>query len=179
MKDVVIRNLKLADYDDVYDLEKQVYNIHYIYRSDIYNDVNSLFPKEFYNSIIQDNDAINIGIECNKEIVAVLLASIKETNNISIVKKRRFCFIDDIVVDKSYRRKGFAKRLFEELKLRLKKLNVQDIELVVWPFNKEAIGFYESLGMSVKNLRYELKTCEDINTEIMEIKTSQKVKEKQ
>jgi hypothetical protein len=49
--------------------------------------------------------------------------------------------------------------------------------LVVWPFNKE--GFYESLGMSVKNLRYELKTCEDISTEIMEIKTSQKTKEKQ
>ena len=131
MKDLVIRNLKLADYDDVYELEKQIYNIHYIYRSDIYNDVNSLFSKEFYNSIIQGNGAINIGIKCNKEIVAVLLASIKETNNISIVKKIRFCLMDDIVVDKSYRRKGFAKRLFEELKLRLKKLNVQDIDWLI------------------------------------------------
>ena len=175
MKDFIIRRLKKSDYNDVLELEKQVHKNHYLHRPDIYNDVSELFPKDYFYSIIQNKNSIAIGIECANKIVAVLLAEIKETSDISIIKKRRFCYIEDIVVDKNYRRKGLAKELFDDLKLRLKKINVQDIELVVWPFNKEAINFYESLGMSAKNIRYELKSNVVVNIENVEIKATQNI----
>lgn len=171
-----IRELKKEDYLDVFELEKQVYKIHYINRPDLYNDISSLFPRNFYELIIDNQNCISLGIEETGRIVAIILAEIKETNNISIVKNRKYCFIDDIVVDEKYRRKGYAKRLFEILKDRLKELNINDIELTVWPFNKSAIAFYESLGMSVKNIKYELKTNEKINTELLELNSSQSTK---
>ena len=117
-----------------------------------------------------------MGIEESGRIVAIVLSEIKETNNISIIKKRNYCYIDDIVVDLNCRRKGYAKRLFEELKNKLTEFDINDIELTVWPFNKAAIAFYESLGMSVKNIKYELKHNADMNTESLELNTTQSTK---
>ena len=38
-----------------------------------------------------------------------------------------------------------------------KEKNIDNIELMVWGFNENAIKFYKNLGMSIKNLRFELK----------------------
>ncbi len=173
---IIIRGLRKEDYLDVFELEKQVHKIHYTNRPDLYNDVSDLFPKDYYESIIDSQNNISMGIEESGRIVAIVLSEIKETNNISIIKKRNYCYIDDIVVDLNCRRKGYAKRLFEELKNKLKEFDINDIELTVWPFNKEAIAFYESLGMSVKNIKYELKHNADLNTESLELNTTQSTK---
>ena len=175
-ENIKIRNLEKKDYLDVFELEKQVYKIHYSNSPNVYNDVSDLFPKIYFDSIIENQNSIAMGIEYNNKIVAIILSEIKESGSISIVKKRRYCYIDDIVVEKDYRRKGYAKKLFNELKKRVKELNVDDIELTVWPFNKDAIAFYESIGMSVKNIKYELKSNTSINTEIVQFNTSQNTK---
>ena len=173
---IIIRELRKEDYLDVFELEKQVHKIHYTNRPDLYNDVSDLFPKDYYESIIDNQNNISMGIEESGRIVAIVLSEIKETNNISVIKKRKYCYIDDIVVDENYRRKGYAKKLFEELKNKLTELDINDIELTVWPFNKSAIAFYESLGMSVKNIRYELKSDIEFNTETIELNTTQSTK---
>ena len=172
----IIRNLTKEDYFDVFELEKQVHREHYSKRPDLYNDVSNLFPREYYNSIIENRNSIAMGIECDNKIVAIIISEVKETSNISVIKKRKYCYIDDIVVDGNYRRKGYAKRLFDELKEKLKDLNISDIELTVWPFNKGAIAFYESIGMSAKNIKYELKSDMEFNTETIELNTTQSTK---
>ena len=176
MEEIIIRELRKEDYLDVFELEKQVHKIHYTNRPDLYNDVSDLFPKDYYESIIDSQNNISMGIEESGRIVAIVLSEIKETNNISIIKKRNYCYIDDIVVDLNCRRKGYAKRLFEELKNKLKEFDINDIELTVWPFNKGAIAFYESIGMSVKNIKYELKNNIELNTEKIELNTTQSTK---
>ena len=173
---IIIRELRKEDYLDVFELEKQVHRIHYTNRPDLYNDVSDLFPLDYYMSIIENQSSIAKGIEYNNKIVAIILSEIKETSNISIIKKRKYCYIDDIVVDEKYRRRGYAKRLFEALKNRLKELSIDDIELTVWPFNKEAIAFYESLSMTAKNIKYELKSNTDVTSEIIEVNTTQNTK---
>ena len=174
VEEIIIRNLIKEDYSDVFELEKQVHKIHYSKRPDLYNDVSNFFPREYYNSIIENS--IAMGIECDNKIVAIIISEVKETSNIPVIKKRKYCCIDDIVVDGNYRRKGYAKRLFDELKEKLKDLNISDIELTVWPFNKEAIAFYESIGMSAKNIKYELKNNIELNTEKIELNTTQSTK---
>ena len=173
---VVIRALRKEDYSDIFELEKQVHRIHYANRPDLYNDVSDLFPIDYYESIIDSKNNISMGIEEDERVVAIILSEIKETSNISIIKKRKYCYIDDIVVDENYRRKGYARKLFEVLKDKLRELNIGDIELTVWPFNKEALAFYESLGMSVKNIKYELKSNAKLNTETLEFNTTQSTK---
>ena len=45
--------------------------------------------------------------------------------------------------------------LYEYLVNKAKSDNVDSIELNVWAFNKLALNFYESLGMTVKNMKLE------------------------
>ena len=54
-------------------------------------------------------------------------------------------------------KKEFGKRLYEEMLKYAKEQKVDSIELIVWGFNKNAINFYENLGMNLKNLRFEQK----------------------
>ena len=95
---IKIRKLIKEDYNDVFELEKQVHKIHYSNRPDLYNDVSNLFPKDYYESILESQNSILRGIDIEGKIVGIILSEIKETSNISIVKKRKYCYIDDIVV---------------------------------------------------------------------------------
>ena len=176
VEELNIRRLKKDDYLDVFELEKQVHKIHYSHRPDLYNDEKSLPPKDDFDSIIDNPNSIAIGIENNNKIIAIILSEIKETSDNSIMKKRRYCFIDDLVVDSNFRRRGYARALFNELKKELAKFDISDVELTVWPFNKEAVAFYESVGMTAKNIKYEFKINNDTNIEKLEIKTTQNTK---
>ena len=47
--------------------------------------------------------------------------------------------------------------LYEETVKKAKTIKADSIELVVWGFNENAINFYKSLGMEIKNVRFEKK----------------------
>ena len=70
---------------------------------------------------------------------------------------RKILHIENICVDKNHQKKGIGKKLYKEIVQIAKERNIKNIELMVWGFNENAINFYKSLGMSVKNLRFEQK----------------------
>lgn len=73
------------------------------------------------------------------------------------MKKRRILNIKEISVTKEEQRQEIGKKLYNEMAKLAKKQDIDSIELLVWGFNKEAIKFYESLNMKVKNIRFEQK----------------------
>ena len=73
------------------------------------------------------------------------------------MKKRRILNIKEISVKKGEQRQGIGKKLYNEITKLVKKQDIDSIELLVWRFNREAIKFYESLNMKVKNIRFEQK----------------------
>ena len=152
----MIREMNLNDYEDVRILVKQIHELHLSNRPDIYNDEES-FPKEYFEKVLSDANNLNYIYVENKKIVGILIATLQHTNPLPIIKPRAFYFIENIVVDKNYRRKGIAKKLFEYLSLKAKENNIDSIELNVWSFNSDAIKFYESMGMNIKNIRMEKK----------------------
>ncbi len=153
----MIREMNLNDYEDVRILVKQIHELHLSNRPDIYNDGES-FPKEYFKKVLNDANNLNYVYVENKKIVGALNASLQHTNPLPIIKLRTFYFIENIVVDKNHRRKGIAKKLFHYLTLKAKENNIDSIELNVWSFNTEAIKFYESMGMNIKNIRMETKS---------------------
>lgn len=153
----MIREMNLNDYEDVRILVKQIHELHLSNRPDIYNDGES-FPKEYFKKVLNDANNLNYVYVENKKIVGALNASLQHTNPLPIIKPRTFYFIENIVVDKNHRRKGIAKKLFHYLTLKTKENNIDSIELNVWSFNTEAIKFYESMGMNIKNIRMEIKS---------------------
>lgn len=150
----MIRKVVEKDYEDLKKLVYQVHELHYSNRPDIYVDGNPL-PLEYFTEVLNNATAFNyVYVEDNK-ICGLLMATKKNNRAIPISKQRTTYFIEDIVVDKNSRRKGIGKKLYYFLKEQASKENIDAIELNVWSFNESAIKFYESLGMTVKNMKLE------------------------
>lgn len=171
----MIREMVEKDYEQLEKLVYQVHELHCKNRPDIYVDGNPL-PREFFNKILNDENSFNYVYEEDNNIYGVLLAMKEENKVLPIAKKRITYFIEDIVVDKNYRRKGIGKQLYYFLKEKAMEDNVDSIELNVWAFNEKAIKFYEALGMSVKNMKLEQVLNNDtIETQSIELKITSKV----
>ncbi|TVR81441.1 MAG: GNAT family N-acetyltransferase [Chitinophagaceae bacterium] len=57
--------------------------------------------------------------------------------------KGKIIYLDDLVVNSTYRRSGIGKKLLDELKLIAKKDNCNQIRFHVLDWNQPAISFYE------------------------------------
>lgn len=63
------------------------------------------------------------------------------------MKDRKILHIEDICVDENYQKRGIGKKLYSQIVELAKEKKIDNIELMVWGFNKKAIKFYENLGM--------------------------------
>ena len=171
----MIRVLELKDYESAKKLVYQVHQLHLKNRPDIYIDGNPL-PMEYFEKIIIDKNSLNYVYEEDGEIVGILTSSKQTSRPLQILNSRIVYFIDDIVVDNNQRRKGIGKKLFNHLLDKAKQDNVDAIELNVWSFNESAIKFYESLGMTVKNMKMEYIFNKDIDIKKSELIITNKVK---
>lgn len=150
----IIRHIEKKDYDSIKRLFYQVHNLHLLNRPDIYVN-NDPLPLDYFNEILNNENALNYVYEENNNIYGLLMAMKVKNRQIPISKSRSSYFIDTIVVDEEYRGKGIGKTLYNFLKEHAIKNNIDAIDLNVWAFNEKAIKFYESLGMTVKNMKLE------------------------
>lgn len=153
----MIRKMELEDYEEVKEIFYEVHNLHLKNRPDIYKDGDPL-PKEVFQDFLNNREQLNYVYIINNKIVGVLIANILYTMENSIIKKRKICFIDSIGVRRENQHKGLGKELYNHLKNEISSKDIDAIELNVWNFNENAIKFYESLGMTIKNMRFEEKT---------------------
>lgn len=68
----------------------------------------------------------------------------------STPSKGRVAHIEDIVVDTSYRGRGYGRLIIEELIKIAKKENVSEIDLTSKRIRTDARKFYESLGFKIR-----------------------------
>ena len=150
----MIRRVEKSDYNEVRKLVSQVHQIHLNNRCDIYID-GEVLEYDYFNEIINDDDSLNYLYEDNNKVVGVILVDKKTTKSLPIIKSKNIYYINDIVVDEKFRKKGIGRKLYNYIKEKAIDDNIDSIELNVWSFNKDAIKFYESLGMNVKNMKFE------------------------
>lgn len=152
----MIRKMVKEDYNEVKELFYEVHNLHLKNRPDIYQGGNPL-PIEVFNDFLANYDNLNYVYVKDNKIVGVMIAQIKYIPSNSIIKERKICFIDSLAVHENNRRQGIGLSLYQKLKEDIKDKNIDAVELNVWGFNENAIKFYESLGMTIKNMKYEEK----------------------
>ncbi len=150
----MIREMKLEDYEEVKELFYEVHNLHLENRPDIYIDGNPL-PLKYFEELLNDKENLNYAYILDNKVVGILTADIKTTMDNYIIKARKICFIESLGVKENYQHQGIGRKLYEYLKNEVKSKNIDAIELNVWGFNENAIRFYESLGMNIKNIKYE------------------------
>ena len=100
--------------------------------------------KEELTEKIYNKEVITLAAEEEDRIVGLCIVVIKHRSGMVNMKT---AYVDDLVVDQSYQRRGIARSLFQEAEERAKALGAERMDLTVWSFNENALKFYQSIGM--------------------------------
>ena len=162
---IIIRKAKISDFQGIHNLIMQVHKLHV---NDVALERAINIGREIKRADIvvyhtaaacASNDQGNIYLiaELENEIVGICFSQIKEISNNKIMKNRKILHIENICVDENHQKKGIGKKLYKQIVQLAKEKNIDNIELMVWGFNENAIKFYKNLGMNIKNLKFEQK----------------------
>ena len=157
-----IREAVIEDCERIRPLQKEIADLHYNGRPDLFKKEARYFTKETFAERLNDKKhTVYIAETEDGKVVGYAFAWIISCRNHSTYIDFDCFYIDDICVLKEYQRNGIGKRLFECCKQKAKEQNCKMLELAVYGFNKEAIAFYESCGMTDRIRRMEYSLLEE------------------
>ena len=135
----------------------QVHKLHLENRPDIYAEINHPLSENDFNNVVQDENSISILAENNGEILGFCIVTIRQPSKNPVLVPRKIAYMEDLCIRQDSQKKGLGKQLYCEVLNRIKKFDVDSLELMVWSFNEGAIGFYKNMGMTAKNYIMEIK----------------------
>lgn len=147
----------IKDFNAVECIMQDLHNIHSKSRPDIYKKAKNVFDEKYYFNLLDSKNYINLVAKENQEILGFASVAIKETLGSDVLVQRKYAYIDSICIKKNNRHLGIGSKIFEYIKQELKKLEIDNLELMVWEFNEDAIKFYENTGMKVKRRIFEMQ----------------------
>lgn len=153
-----IRTAVLEDCVRIRTLQKEIADLHHEGRPDLFKTEARYYSDEaFAEKLNNPKHTIYIAEAENGEVVGYAFAWVISYQNHPTYIDFDCFYVDDICVLKAYRRNGIGRRLFECCKQKARELKCKNLDLGVWTFNKEAIAFYESCGMTERMRRMEYR----------------------
>jgi ribosomal protein S18 acetylase RimI-like enzyme len=153
-----IRIAKLDDLEKIIHLEEQIFKLHSEGRPDWIDNNKIGFNTEYYKSIIENPDkGIVFVAEENNNIIGHCIVIIYEIKEHFLMKDMKNINIEDLCIEREYQKKGIGRKLFEEAIKYGRNIKANILELGVWDFNKNAVDFYEHLGMKTRLRKMEYK----------------------
>lgn len=147
-KNIVIRDAVIEDYVAIEALMEDLHSKHVEERGDSFIPIKCLYTVEEYKKLINNLEYIVIvAVDENESVIGVCITSIRGKSN---MVSKKIAYIEALCVAKNMQRKFIGKRLFEENEKRIRTMKISRIDLMVWNFNKDAISFYQSIGMKVQ-----------------------------
>ncbi len=157
MKSVDIRTARKADFDQLcglfYELHASEHNAlpqFFTVPSEI------VYKKNAFQAAFEQKDEIIFVAEMKRNIIGTVHARIhkdKHTSGTRILKPRKYGFIENLVVDKSWRKHGIGHQLLWYAEQWLRDQGMKEAELVVWEFNHDAQMLYKKIGYEPLNYR--------------------------
>lgn len=155
--EILLRDFTFDDFESINILMNQVHKLHLENRPDIYVEIDSPLSENDFKNIVRDENSIAILVENNGEILGFCIVTIRQPSKNPVLVPRRIAYMEDLCVRQDCQNKGIGKQLYCEVLNRIKKFDVDSLELMVWSFNEGAIGFYKNMGMTAKNYIMEIK----------------------
>lgn len=149
---MTVRKAEIKDYQEVDLLMQQLHKIHVSGRPDLYIDMEHPYSLNEFENLVENENVISYVAEEDCKVVGFCVATMRNKSN---MVEMRTAYMDDMVVDSNYQRKGIAKKLFKTVEAEAKKLGAKRLDLMVWEFNKSAIELYKSLGMKPQRYIFE------------------------
>lgn len=144
-----IRNIRKSDYDAIDALLLQLHNLDAACRPDRFAPVEHYMSAAAFEGLIDNQNVWAILAQQGSKIVGCCFASVLEGSEKTV-------YIDLLVVDRQYRRKGIGRTLFREIRKKARRIRADRVELIVWSHNPVAECAYRSYGMRPQRTVYEI-----------------------
>lgn len=142
---MTIRNLTDTDYSAVLELYTELDRIHYETRPDYFGKRDCSFPEQAYREILIDPNSLMLGAFEDDRLLGIVGATL--WNKSGMIEGVKTACLDNIYILPSSRRKGIARKLFDQVEAWAKRQDAVRLELHVWDFNQDAIALYQKMGM--------------------------------
>lgn len=149
---LIIRDIKISDYNEIDKLMQQVHNLHVKNRPDLYIDMEHPYSISELENLVENDDIIEVLAEQGNNILGLCIVAIR---NKSGMVDKKIAYMDDLCVDENVRGKGIGKKLFDYVSKKANEKGAKRLDLMVWEFNQNAIKFYEELGMKPQRYIFE------------------------
>lgn len=152
-----IREAVAEDREKIRPLQKQIADLHRDGRPDLFKEEVRYFDEDSFNwRINEPTHFVLIAEGENGEALGYAFAWIRYIRDHSTYLDRNELYIDDVCVLEKHQRQGIGRMIFDTLKEKAKENGCKTMELGVFSFNKNAIAFYESVGMTERIKRMEM-----------------------
>jgi diamine N-acetyltransferase len=154
---ITIRQAHDTDYHDILLITIQVHNVHTDNRKDIYKENGNPLDFDDFKLMlgIPEKYRIIVAVNDSGKILGYAIIQIQYIKDNKILKDAKVYFIDSIAIDEEYKRNGIGKEMMNWIKNEAVNNMVNRIVLNVWSFNKDAINFYDKIGMKKQAIKYE------------------------
>jgi len=153
--EIKFRKASINDYRIILILKKQIQNFHHCHKPDFYKKTDSPFSKNEFEKLLVSIDSKVYVVESGDKIYGYAITRVISFQANPLIVDHKRLFIDDIIIDPEYRKKGIGKFLIEKLESVCRSEGYNYLDLNVWSFNTEAIDFYRKHGMRESILRME------------------------
>ena len=155
MDRLVLREARPNDRKSLDELFHEELRYHRDLMPDIFKIPDVVVEESWLESVLNDNITFLVVAEYSEKIVGAILYKIVDQIGDIILKKRRFGYIEEMIVQESCRRKGIGEALLDHAVENLKAKHIKKIEINVWENNDIGIRFYEKYGL--KTIRRRMK----------------------
>ena len=136
-------------------LLQQTLEVHYQGRPDLFKANTRKYNDEQLLEIVSDSNRPLFVAEENGVVLGYVLCVFQKYANHAILTAVKTMRIDDLCVDKRFRRRGIGKALYNFVLEFAKTLGCYNVCLNAWACNREALRFYESCGLRPQKIELE------------------------
>lgn len=152
-----IRSMVLADYPAFDRFDGALHAMHQQARPDLFAPCKHLFTQADFEKLLASPNEIALIAEVGDRPAGICMATIKEPPAAPFLHPVKAAHIGDLYVAEEYRRAGVGRALIESVKRAAREKGAGRITLMVWPFNSDALHFYEKLGFATRSVTLEAK----------------------
>lgn len=151
--DLKIRPAMIDDYEALCHLFDEGDALHREYLPHLFQESPGPVREAAYVRELIDDDKVGffVATRADKPVGALVVLA-RETPEVPIFVPRRYAIVDNVVVAEKQRNRGIGRALMRRAEAWAKERELLDVELNVYAFNQNAIGFYRELG-------YEIVRC--------------------
>lgn len=151
----MIRRAKEEDLPYLNKLLYQVHKVHHEVRPDLFKDGTKKYTDNELIALIHDDLKPIFVFETNNEILGYAFCVHIEHINDNNLTDIKTLYIDDLCVDENARGQHIGTKLYEYVLDYARKQGYYEVTLNVWADNKNALKFYESIGLRIQKIGME------------------------